>query len=783
MQWASMADRAKSIKDRTTCLTPEAVASYIDSTLDDGATRQITAHLKVCAACRRLVDAHQADERLAAGIRDAFDAGTVFLPLESTSEPAPPIKPDAITGYEIRDEIHRGGQGVVFEALQKATRRTVALKVLLHGAFASNRQRRRFEREIEMVAGLQHPHIVTVYDSGLTSDSRPYLAMEYIDGVPLDKYVDARQTEVDPHGSAGGGEKPLTLREGLQLFLKVCAAVAYAHQHGVIHRDLKPSNILIDREGEPHVLDFGLAKDLETPPADGKSVTLAGEFMGTVAYASPEQINLTSTLDVRSDVYSLGVILYEMLTGRFPYQVTGPIAEIFNRITSAQPEAPSAWHRRRSADGQRAAAERSAFRIDNDLETIILKCLSKPLERRYQSVDELTRDIRHYLANEPIEAKRDSGWYVLRKTVYKHRMAALVVIAFLAVIAEAVIVSVIHRNQAIIDRDRVAHAEQAVRERMGQAERARHRAEQQRDHYAAVADFQGSVLWGLDPERFGQNVIDDLRERIRLTATRTVQDAESRAELLAAVERILQRVEPGDFGRDLLDQNLLRQVGETLAEKVGDRSLVEAEIREQLGIAYWQHGDYGLAEPHLFRAFEVYGRERGDRDSTTIAAMHHLGLLYRDQQRYDEAETMLVQTLELARQVRGDKHPFTVQVSSDLARLSALQGRDEKALRLAGAVVGAARDAFNPRDPQLAEYLAAYGALSLKVGQFEAAEAALHEAYEIFTTARGADHAQTRRVADLLVQLYEQQQEPAAAAEWRKRLEDDPPPDAAGRPE
>ena len=294
------------------------------------------------------VKTHIADDQLAGAIKAAYDSDTALLPSGETPDaPATPaLPPDAVAGYEIRDEIHRGGQGVVFEAYQRATKRTVALKVLLHGAFATDRQRRRFEREIEMVAGLQHPSIVTIYDSGVMSSDRPYFAMEYIDGVPLDRHVEARREEAfaaghQRAGGPGASERSFVLHDVLRLFLKVCDAIAYAHQHGVIHRDLKPSNILIDGQGEPHIVDFGLAKTAEVDATEGPpSVTLAGEFMGTLAYASPEQIKGSPPLDVRSDVYSLGMILYELLTSRFPYRVSGPLADVFAQITGAEPEPP-----------------------------------------------------------------------------------------------------------------------------------------------------------------------------------------------------------------------------------------------------------------------------------------------------------------------------------------------------------------------------------------------------------------------------------------------------------
>ena len=232
---------------------------------------------------------------------------------------------ESIEGFEILGEIHRGGQGIVYRAVQTATKRTVALKLLLQGALATSRQRRRFDREVELVAAFQHPSIVTLHDSGVTHDGTKYFAMEHIEGVPLDRYV---RDSIAAEGSSNA------LEGVLRLFAAVCEAVSYAHQRGVIHRDLKPANVLVDSAGRPHVLDFGLARSIAEQATGDDAVTHSGEFMGTPAYAAPEQVvGDPALIDVRTDVYSLGVILYEMLTGGFPYRVTGRIDEIVRAIS------------------------------------------------------------------------------------------------------------------------------------------------------------------------------------------------------------------------------------------------------------------------------------------------------------------------------------------------------------------------------------------------------------------------------------------------------------------
>jgi hypothetical protein len=388
------------------------------------------------------------------------EMSTVSTPATNGSAPSVTAAPqtpdvDAFPGYELLRELHRGGQGVVYRAIQKATKREVALKILLEGPFASDRARKRFEREIDLVASLHHPNIVTVYDSGVVG-GRAFYAMEYIHGKPLDRWVVEHTLREESRGAGGArssgnaearsasasrrsgsrsrGSRSSrsgsstrsarsALHDSLRLFFKICSAIAYAHQHGVIHRDLKPGNILIDADAEPHIVDFGLAKAAGPGLTDGgKPVTLIGEFMGTLAYAAPEQtIGDPSLVDTRTDVYSLGVILYEMLTGQLPYPVVGQMADVLRNIAEAEPARPSTISRR----------------INDEIETIILKALAKEKQRRYPSAEALAADIERCLNGDPIEAKRDSALYVLRKLARRHAYATAVLACVLAILGSA----------------------------------------------------------------------------------------------------------------------------------------------------------------------------------------------------------------------------------------------------------------------------------------------------------------------------------------------------------
>ncbi|HOX60356.1 MAG TPA: serine/threonine-protein kinase, partial [Verrucomicrobiota bacterium] len=314
---------------------------------------------------------------------------------------------DRIPGYEIAREIHRGGQGVVYQAVQEGTKRKVAIKVMREGPFAGPKDKARFDREVEVLGQLNHPNIVAIHNSGSVGGMF-YFVMDYISGQPLDVWMVS-------------GER--SIEQTLKLFTKICDAVNAAHLKGIIHRDLKPGNIRIDASGAPHILDFGLAK--MAAGTEASVMTVTGQFIGSLPWASPEQAEgIPGRIDTRTDVYSLGVILYQMLTGRFPYEVVGNIRDVLDRIMKTEPTRPSTIRRQ----------------INDEVETIVLKCLSKERERRYQSAGELARDIGHYLAGDPIEAKRDSALYVLKKSLRRYRVPVAVAASFVTLLAISAVV-------------------------------------------------------------------------------------------------------------------------------------------------------------------------------------------------------------------------------------------------------------------------------------------------------------------------------------------------------
>jgi serine/threonine protein kinase len=397
------------------CLSSEQVERYLSGNCSEDERQAIETHITDCENCQQQIES----VRLTKGIssesdliqtrdiiidcntEDKYSTKTILPTPSNSRTPSAFGEPSVSTfeGYEILEQLPPGGQALVYKAIQKATKRVVALKVLLQGAQISLPAQYRFEREVDLAASLQHPNIVTIYDSGIAK-GQYYFAMQYIEGKPLDKYIQSEK---------------LSIRQTMELFNHVCSAVAYAHQRGVMHRDLKPGNILVDADGQPHILDFGLAKltdGSEPTSPEMRMTSIPGKVMGTLAFMSPEQASAQpDAVDVRTDVYSIGVILYRILTDSFPYDITGSMLAILRNIQEAEPTRPS----------------KILPRFNSEVEAILLKALAKDPAVRYQSAAHMAQDIDCWLKGLPISARSDSSIYLLGKLLIRHRYASAVV--------------------------------------------------------------------------------------------------------------------------------------------------------------------------------------------------------------------------------------------------------------------------------------------------------------------------------------------------------------------
>src|SRR2546421_3406313 len=313
--------------------------------------------------------------------------------------PRPPKTLANFGDYELLEEIGRGGQGVVYRAQQKSLNRTVALKVIGLGHWATQAHLKRFRLEAEAAASLEHPCIVPIYEVG-ERDGSCYFSMKLVDGGQLDDVV---------------RREPMTIRRGVELIAKVARIVHYAHERGILHRDIKPGNILLDKKGEPHLTDFGLARLVETE----STVTRTMEVLGTPSYMAPEQaVGNNAQLTSATDVYGLGAVLYQLLTGHPPF-AGGTTYETIRLVLDTEPRQPRLW----------------SPKVDRDVSTICLKCLEKDPKRRYASALALAEDLERWLKHEPILARRTGLITRGRKWVRRNPTSALLAASLVALAA------------------------------------------------------------------------------------------------------------------------------------------------------------------------------------------------------------------------------------------------------------------------------------------------------------------------------------------------------------
>lgn len=608
----------------------------------------------------------------------------------------PQATPPLIVGYDDVRELHRGGQGAVYSALQRSTKRRVAVKVLLGGDLASDAARRRFEREVDLAAGLRHPNIVAIHDSGRTQAGQLYFVMELIEGVPLDAW------SADSAGKAGA-----RLRERLNVFRKVCEAVHHAHQHGVIHRDLKPSNVRVDAAGEPHVLDFGLAKHAEP----GATVTEEGRFVGSLPWASPEQARgEPRAIGVRSDIYSLGVMLYQLVTDRFPYDVESGLRTTLENIVSAEPSRPSSV----------------APHARGDLDTIILRCLAKEPARRYQSGAELADDLTRCLAGEPIAARRETAWEAMRRRARRNRAAvwAASTVAGVSMTAALLSFNFWKDTEAANTRTGVA---------LRDAQKATRRAQ-------ASAKYLADALRSPNPSVQGRDVrvVEVLDQAAKDAAETLADDPETLVDVRATL------------AETYLNLSLFEQADEQAAaglalarQAIRDESPEAVRLAALLSRSRQHRGKLDDAAALNAQWLPIAHRVLGAAAPETLVLAETQASLLMRLGRWHDAELLWRDLLDRRTRTLGRDHPDTLTAMGMLAQALSRQSRYKDAAGLVERLLDTRTRVLGPEAPDTISSMSDLAWNKQQMGNVAAAEPLFARAAELSAKVNGPEHAMT----------------------------------------
>jgi serine/threonine protein kinase len=595
--------------------------------------------------------------------------------------------PAFVGAYRILGLIGEGGMGTVYEAEQENPRRKVAIKVIRAG-LTSPEIVRRFHQESRALARLQHPGIAQIYEAGI-AEGKPYFAMERIRGQALLQYAVAER---------------LSIAQRVELTIKICEAIQHAHANGIIHRDLKPGNILVDESGQPKILDFGVARftDAESKTTRGTDL---GRIVGTLAYMSPEQLaGGGSQVDRRSDVYALGVILYELLAGRAPYETSGSVPEAIRAIREDSPFPLRSVNRE----------------LGGDLQTVAAKALEKDPTRRYATAADLAVDLRRHLANQPILARPPGALYLARKFVLRHKALSASTLSIFTVLVLAVVISA------------------------GQAARAR-RAEQTA---RAVNEFlQNDLLSQAGPQtQAGPSTTPDRDLKVRTALDRAAERIKGKFDAQPEVEAAIRQT----IGNAYQELGLYTEAATHLERAVELRRRMLSkddpatmDSMHELAELYLSAGRYGDAEKILEPLVEMRRRRSGVQNEGTLRAMNDLAGLIHMRGDYAHAAPLRELVLREDRKLMGDLHPHTLTAIHNLASSYSALGEYQRAAPLFEEAVKGSRVVFGDSNPSTLSSMSGLGNVYRDLGRFSEAENLQSQVLDLRRQALGEEHPHT----------------------------------------